>query len=290
MVAEVIKMKEEKRGLKNHWKQIVRKKGFFPALYLVIAAILLTGVLWYQNLNRVSEPDLNLNYQDELRGENPLDLDEPSEPATTPVENVSLPILSEENTQIVTKFYEHGIDQEEQEQALVFYNNNYYQSQGIDIAATNEDPLQVVAALSGEVIEVKEDPLLGYVVQIEHEHDVTTYYSSLTDVEVEPSQKVSQGDIIAHAGTSLFSQDKGIHVHFEIRKDGQPVNPESFLDQPVTDITVEETADVSDDPTDQDLNQSELEPDQSEPEPEQSNPEPDQSDQELESGITTTHT
>lgn len=280
MVAEVMKMKEEKRGLKHHWNRIVKKKGFFPALYLVVAALLLTGVLWYQNSVRISEPDLDsdFNYQDELRGENPFDGNEPSESVTTPVENVSLPILSESNTQIVTKFYQHEIEQEEQEQALVFYNNNYYQSQGIDIAATNEDPLPVVAALSGEVVEVKEDPLLGYVVQIEHEHDVITYYSSLTDVEVEPEQKVSQGDVIAHAGTSLFSQDKGTHVHFEIRKDGQPVDPESFLDQPVTDITVEQAEDVSDDPADP-------VPDQSE-----SDPELDQeSDQELESGRTTIH-
>ncbi|WP_017471024.1 M23 family metallopeptidase [Amphibacillus jilinensis] len=271
-------MKEEKRGLSYHWKRIIKKKGFFPALYLVVAALLLTGVLWYQNMDRISEPDLNLdhNLQDELRGDNQHRLDEASDPVTSPVENVSLPVLSESETQIVTKFYDHEVEQEDQEQALVFYNNKYYQSQGIDIAASTSDPLPVVAALSGEVVEVKEDPLLGFVVQIEHDHDVSTYYSSLTDVEVKIGDKVEQGDVLAHAGTSLFGQDKGTHVHFELRKEGQTVNPETFLEQPVTDIVITNAEDVTEDQPDLEQEEQEEQEDKSE-------------EEDLESGRTTTH-
>lgn len=156
---------------------------------------------------------------------------------STPVENVSLPTLAESKTQIVTSFYDHEADQEDQEQALVFYNNKFYQSQGIDIAATDDGPFPVIAALSGEVIEVKENPVLGLIVQLKHDHDVTTFYSSLTDVEVKEGQSVSQGDVIAHAGTNVFNKDIGVHVHFEIRKDGDPVNPESYIDQSVAELT-----------------------------------------------------
>ena len=153
------------------------------------------------------------------------------------MENVSLPTLAESKTQIVTSFYDHEADQEDQEQALVFYNNKFYQSQGIDIAATDDGPFPVIAALSGEVIEVKENPVLGLIVQLKHDHDVTTFYSSLTDVEVKEGQSVSQGDVIAHAGTNVFNKDIGVHVHFEIRKDGDPVNPESYIDQSVAELT-----------------------------------------------------
>ena len=59
----------------------------------------------------------------------------------------------------------------------------------------------------------------------------------MTDVEVKDGQRVSQGDVIAHAGTNVFNKDKGVHVHFEIRKDGQPINPESYIDQSVADLT-----------------------------------------------------
>ncbi|SEO23906.1 stage II sporulation protein Q [Amphibacillus marinus] len=262
-------MKEEKRGLSYHWKRLIKKKGFYPAVYLAVAALLLTGVLWYQNMDRIAEPETGQgeNLQDQLRGENPYDFDEPSDMVTNPVENVSLPVLSESATQIVTKFYDFDKEQADQEQALVFYGNKFYQSQGIDIAATTSEPLPVVAALSGEVVEVKEDPVLGYVVQIAHDHDLVTYYSSLTAVEVEPGQKVSQGEFIANAGTSDFGKDNGIHVHFEIRKEGKAVNPEAYLERPVTDIVVDQAEQVTEDQSD-----------------EQENPDP-----ELESGRTTTH-
>ncbi|WP_067841053.1 M23 family metallopeptidase [Amphibacillus sediminis] len=261
-------MKEEKRRFSHYWKRIVKKKGFFPTLYLVIAALMLTGVLWYQNMDRLSDtqPNRDVNLQDEIRGG---DFEQPSDPVTHPVENVNLPILEDSDSQIVTKFYDYQQSQEEQQQALVFYNNKYYQSQGIDIAATTSEPLQVVAALSGEVVEVKEDPILGYVVQIEHDHDVTTYYSSLTDVRVEEGQQVTQGELLAHAGTSIFGQEKGSHVHFELRKNSQAVDPEAFFDQPVTNVAVHEAEDVTDE-ADQD-EESETETD-------------------LESGRTTTHT
>ena len=42
-------MKETKKVSKNKWTQIFKKKWFFPALYIMLAAFLLTGVIWYQN-------------------------------------------------------------------------------------------------------------------------------------------------------------------------------------------------------------------------------------------------
>lgn len=239
MVAEVMKMKEENNVSKNKWKRLTQQKGFFPAVYLVVAALLLTGVLWYQNLdNRIPETqdDQMEQINDEVRGEYPFDYDQESDPVVSQAEVVKLPVSSESDSQVVTKFYDFDKDSADQEQALVLYNNKYYQSQGIDIAATSEAPLDVVAALSGDVIEVKEDPLLGHVVQIEHDHGVTTYYASLTDVQVEEGQRVSQGDVLATAGQNIFGQSNGTHVHFAIRKDGQPVDPEAFIDQSVTEV------------------------------------------------------
>lgn len=239
MVAEVMKMKEENNVSKNKWKRLTQQKGFFPAVYLVVAALLLTGVLWYQNLdNRIPETqdDQMEQINDEVRGEYPFDYDQESDPVVSQAEVVKLPVSSESDSQVVTKFYDFDKDSADQEQALVLYNNKYYQSQGIDIAATSEAPLDVVAALSGDVIEVKEDPLLGHVVQLEHDHGVTTYYASLTDVQVEEGQRVSQGDVLATAGQNIFGQSNGTHVHFAIRKDGQPVDPEAFIDQSVTEV------------------------------------------------------
>ncbi|MDY0409474.1 hypothetical protein [Paracerasibacillus soli] len=44
-------MKEENKGTpQNKWSRIYRKRWFFPAVYLVVAALLLTAVIWFQNV------------------------------------------------------------------------------------------------------------------------------------------------------------------------------------------------------------------------------------------------
>ena len=50
MVDEVIKMKDIQNESKKKWTRIFKKKWFFPALYIMLAAFLLTGVIWYQIL------------------------------------------------------------------------------------------------------------------------------------------------------------------------------------------------------------------------------------------------
>src|SRR5699024_164879 len=58
LVDEVIIMKEEQNGTpKNKWSRLFRKKWFFPAVYLVVATLLLVGVVWYQNLDH-QMPDM----------------------------------------------------------------------------------------------------------------------------------------------------------------------------------------------------------------------------------------
>ena len=67
--------------------------------------------------------------------------------------------------------------------------------------------------------------LLGNVIEIEHDKGIVTQYQSVKDVKVKVGEQVKQGQAIAMAGQSLFNEEAGTHVHFEIRKDGVAVNP-----------------------------------------------------------------
>src|SRR5699024_1807628 len=116
-------------------------------------------------------------------------------------------------------------------EAVTYYNNRYYQSTGVDIAASDGEAFDVVASLSGEVTEVKEDPLYGNVIVMDHDDDITTYYASLEDVDVDTGSKVKQGDTIGTSGQNLFSEENGKHVHFEIKKGETQVNPEEFFNE-----------------------------------------------------------
>ena len=227
-------MKEENNAPKNKWSDIFRKKWFFPAVYLTIAALLLSVVVWYQNMDN-QVPDAQED--SEMSGEyNPSEFDEDAEAVLDQQEVIKMPVQDKEQAEIVTKFYDYNAEQDEQENGLVLYNNRYYQSTGIDIASAEGEAFDVVASLSGTVTEVKEDPLLGNVVVVSHENDVMTYYASLNEVEVKADSEVKQGDAIGTAGKNLFGKDSGTHVHFELRKDGKEVDPESFFNQPVSEL------------------------------------------------------
>ncbi|GAA0436751.1 MAG: peptidoglycan DD-metalloendopeptidase family protein [Bacillota bacterium] len=222
-------MKEENKGAsKNKWSRIFRKKWFFPAVYLTIAAVLLSVVVWYQNMDN-QVPDAQ-----EENGEYIPSHDQEAEPVLDQQEVIQMPVTNQEEAEIVTKFYDPDAEQEELEKALILYNNKYYQSDGVDIASANGETFDVVAALSGTIQEVKKDPLLGNVVILSHENEVMTYYASLEEVSVKKGAEVKQGDKLGTAGKNVFGKDSGTHVYFELRKDGNKVNPEAFFNQPVS--------------------------------------------------------
>ncbi|QDP42239.1 M23 family metallopeptidase [Radiobacillus deserti] len=243
-------MREENNNVsKNGMKRVFRKKWFFPALYLTMAALLLTGVLWYQNLESQNplagdEPESEKT-GDSVTGNGTLGDEPESQPVMEQEEVLKMPIKEESQAQIVTKFYDYDAEAEDQEKALVLYNNKYYQSKGVDIASSDGKAFDVAASLSGTVTEVEQDPLLGNVVKITHENDVTTYYASLENVLVEAGAEVKQGDVIATAGRNLFGQASGVHVHFEVRQGETAVNPEEFFNQPLSKLNVEKEKETS---------------------------------------------
>src|SRR5690625_2228863 len=226
-------MKEENRGTpKNKWSRMFRKKWFFPAMYLVIATLLLTVVVWNQSVDNpktdtVEDSDVTDNYD-------PSPYDEDAEAVLEQQEDIQMPVTDQEQAEIVTKFYDYNAEQEDQEDGLVLYNNRYYQSEGIDIASADGEAFDVAASLSGTVTEVKEDPLQGHVVVLTHANDVTTYYASLGEVNVDVDSKVTQGDVIGTAGKSLFGKDNGTHLHFQLRKDGNELDPETYFGEPLS--------------------------------------------------------
>ncbi len=235
-------MKEENNTPKNKWSRIFRKKWFFPAVYLTIAALLLSVVVWYQNLdNQIQETE------DDQSSETytPAEHDEEAQSVMDQQEVIKMPVVNQDQAEIVTNFYDYNAEQEAKENALVMFNNRFYQSTGIDIASADGETFDVLASLSGTVTEVREDPLLGNVVELSHENDVVTYYASLQEVNVKSGDKVQQGDVLGNAGENMFGQESGTHVHFEIRKDGQEVNPESFFNQPVSALDEASTEDES---------------------------------------------
>ncbi|WP_226671443.1 M23 family metallopeptidase [Metabacillus litoralis] len=226
---------EEKKRTSQNTKlnQFFRKRWVFPAIYLMSAAVILTAVLWYQGISNDVADDLR---QQNNQGED-VALEQPEAVEVNALkENFAMPAIDPDQVQVVKKFYDANASTEEQEAALVFYNNTYRMNKGIDIAREDQKEFDVVASLSGTVAKAEKDPILGYVVEIEHENDVVTVYQSLAEANVQAGDKVEQNELIGKAGKNLYNEEDGIHVHFEVRQSGKAVNPLTYMDKPVTSI------------------------------------------------------
>jgi len=103
----------------------------------------------------------------------------------------------------------------------------------IDIRAPQGSPL--MAAGDGYVARVKFDGSTSYAyIMIIHSNGLSTVYGHVSAVSVAVDQYVRQGDIIgrtggAPRGVGSGAFTTGSHLHFEVRKDGIPVNPLEYL-------------------------------------------------------------
>jgi stage II sporulation protein Q len=238
MVDEVMIMKKEEKNISSQflkWKRMTKKRWFYPALYLALSAILISTVAWYQvSGTNVAKKKSGYDFKEHSIFSSKGADDQAVEVGKS-VENLKLPVKNPDEFVIKTPFYDNNSTAEEQEAALVQYNNTFNPNQGIDLAL-NKKSFDVLAAMSGKVSMVKEDAFLGNVVEIQHDKGLVTQYQSLKDINVKVGQVVKQGDVIATAGKSVLNEDAGVHVHFELRKDNVALNPSTYVHKSLTEI------------------------------------------------------
>ena len=102
---------------------------------------------------------------------------------------------------------------------------------GVDLLAPVGTPL--MAVMRGRVIEIGNHPGgYGKYVEIVHRHDFVTISAHLSEISVAEGERVRRGQIIGKVGRTGNASHKWIkpHVHFEIRKDGTPVDPMEYID------------------------------------------------------------
>jgi murein DD-endopeptidase MepM/ murein hydrolase activator NlpD len=97
---------------------------------------------------------------------------------------------------------------------------------GIDVAAPQGTPIQAID--DGEVLKAywNEDGYGGLVI-IGHPSGYETWYGHMARFSVEKGQQVKRGEAIGAVGSTGYST--GPHLHFEVRQDGQLIDPLHFL-------------------------------------------------------------
>jgi murein DD-endopeptidase MepM/ murein hydrolase activator NlpD len=96
---------------------------------------------------------------------------------------------------------------------------------GIDIAAVAGTP--IAASDYGVVIFSGRNGGYGLMITLDHGAGISTVYAHCSSLLVKNGETVSKGQTIAKVGSTGLST--GPHLHFEVRKDGVPVNPLNYI-------------------------------------------------------------
>jgi murein DD-endopeptidase MepM/ murein hydrolase activator NlpD len=100
---------------------------------------------------------------------------------------------------------------------------------GVDIAASEGDSVR--AAADGTISSVKNDPMTGVTVVIDHLNDIQTVYANLQEnPPAAVGQEVAAGDVIGYVGTTSAAEaSQDPHLHFSVLQGGQIIDPADFL-------------------------------------------------------------
>jgi murein DD-endopeptidase MepM/ murein hydrolase activator NlpD len=97
----------------------------------------------------------------------------------------------------------------------------------VDIALAKNSPIKSV--LGGTVIFADWTPNTGNVVIIRHNNGFISVYKHASSLTVSQGDNVRTGEVIALAG-STGQESTGVHLHFELWKEGYPIDPSIFIE------------------------------------------------------------
>lgn len=100
---------------------------------------------------------------------------------------------------------------------------------GLDLKAEEGSPVR--AALDGTVAELSNDAQWGLTIVLDHGDGVLTKYSNLSTLDLlSVGQEVKKGDVISGVGkTALCEIAEEAHLHFELIRDEQNIDPKNYL-------------------------------------------------------------
>ena len=182
-------------------------------------------------LDKKVESDENYNYSmsvfDESDQTSPTTNEEPVS------EKVSMPYTSA-NVTVAKSFYNKDESNENQENALIYYENTYMPNTGV--LYESDEIFDVVSPMDGTVKDIKTDEILGTVLTIEHNSKVTTVYYTLGDTKVNVGDRVTKDQLIATSGTSKLETAKEQTLLFEVYIDGVLTNPNEFYEKTLDEL------------------------------------------------------
>lgn len=109
-----------------------------------------------------------------------------------------------------------------------------FEHSGVDIAVPTGTPIR--AAAGGYVAFTRLGRSYGNYIMLIHSGGIATVYAHMSSFNVNADTYVERGDIIGYSGGAAGAYGSGLstgpHLHFEVRQNGIPTNPQQFLPSP----------------------------------------------------------
>lgn len=193
---------------------------------ILVAAIIYSGYKIWELVETASEEFAPFEYV------NTQDI-ERIKPTISVPETIVKPYV-DNNVKVAIPFYNYNGSDEEQQNALIYYENIYMQNTGV--MYINDNEFNVIAVMDGKVKNIKEDAIMGKIVEIEHGNNLITIYQSLNNVNVSINQELKQGEIIGLSGKNKIVDSDKYALHFEVYNNGELINPEEFYNMSIEDF------------------------------------------------------
>ena len=227
----------------NKIRSLLGGGGFYAVLALCVVAVgvggyfLLLGEEPQQEIP-AETPNVQTTAPSELPEHEPVVETVPLEEPETESEPASMPEVTEDDTPVVAEAPSVVVSPLQGEVVAAFsvdqllYNetlDDWRTHDGVDIAAAAGDA--VLAASAGTVLSVTDDPMMGTTVVIGHSDGYETTYANLqANPPVEEGETVTAGQTIGAVGTTAAAESaQGAHLHFAVTREGEAVDPQSFL-------------------------------------------------------------
>lgn len=143
------------------------------------------------------------------------------------VVSASVTVNAEESYQFVDPLAEMSVLYGFSADTLMY--NEFYSDwrthNGVDLDAPVGCSVSAVAA--GVVTDVSRS-CFGQTVTIDHQNGFKSIYAQLGEVNVSVNDSIEQGAVIGTVGESIGENTNKSHLHYELYKDGVPVNPEEY--------------------------------------------------------------
>lgn len=202
-------------------------------LFVGILAVVFTSVMIIASVafnDDDSDPIVDIN--DNTTGPSPI-----IDPTDVEPEKVMFGLPVSDDAKMIRCYYSPDKSEDALQTAVIINDNKAYESTGVTYVNGDDSQINVYAVYDGKVTGVSSSDAYGTIVEVTHQDNIITYYSSLTSCNVEVNDEVKKGDLLGVGGMNLFDSEASNHVTFEVKVNGTYVDPELIYDKTIEEVS-----------------------------------------------------